>query len=459
MIPSSRVKKMHFIGVGGAGMSGIAEILVKNGFEVTGSDPADSGVIQHLKEVGVKVFQGHRAENVHDAELVVHSSAITMDNVEIEEAKKLRIPVIRRAEMLGELMRLKYTLAVCGTHGKTTTTSLLGHIWKECSKEPTIIVGGVVKNMGTGAVHGDSDVLIAEADEYDKSFLQMVPSMALITNIDEDHLECYGSMDNLEQAFIDFLNKVPFYGQVVACIDEEGVRKILPSIRKPVISYGFSAQAKYRIGKYSTDVNGCLFEVFCEETLLGEIQIPIPGKHNMKNALGSIALSLEEGLGFEEIKSALEGFGGVKRRFEHIASTPKFELYDDYAHHPTEVEATLAAARDNFPNKRVVVVFQPHLYSRTKACYGEFSDAFLNCDSLILCPVYGAREPVDPEVHSGLIGDLAHQKGHKDVHVLQEMKEVLPKLQEVQKQDDLILVMGAGPIWRLLVPIKEWGEE
>lgn len=459
MIPSSRVKKMHFIGVGGAGMSGIAEILVKNGFEVTGSDPAESSVIQHLKSQGVKVFDGHRAENVHEAELVVYSSAITMDNVEIEEAKKLRIPVIRRAEMLGELMRLKYTLAVCGTHGKTTTTSLLGHIWKECHREPTIIVGGVVKNMGTGAIHGDSDVLIAEADEYDKSFLSMVPSMALLTNIDEDHLECYGTMEDLELAFVDFLNKVPFYGQVVACIDEDGVRKILPLIRKPVISYGFSAQAKYRIGKFRTEISGCQFEVFNDGDLLGEVHIPIPGIHNMKNALGAIALSVEEGIPFEDISKALAEFGGVKRRFEHIASTPKFELYDDYAHHPTEVKATLAAARDNFPNKRVLVVFQPHLYSRTKACYEEFSDAFLNCDTLILCPVYGAREPHDPEVHSGLIGDLAHQKGHRDVHVLNEMKEVLPKLQEVQKQDDLILVMGAGPVWRLLVPIKEWGME
>jgi UDP-N-acetylmuramate--alanine ligase len=458
MIPSSRIKKMHFIGVGGAGMSGIAEILIKSGFEVTGSDPAESSVIQYLKGVGVKVYQGHDAKNVQDVDLVVYSSAINMDNPEIREAKKLRIPVIRRAEMLGELMRLKYTLAVCGTHGKTTTTSLLGHIWKDAGREPTIIVGGVVKNMGTGAVHGDSDVLIAEADEYDKSFLKMVPSMALITNIDEDHLECYGSMENLELAFIDFLNKVPFYGQIVACIDEEGVRKVLPEIRKPVISYGFSAQAKYRVGYYDADLDGCTFEVFREENLLGEINIPIPGKHNVKNALGAIALSLEEGLTFEEIRVALKSFGGVKRRFEHIASTPKFELYDDYAHHPTEVEATLAAARDNFQNKRVVIVFQPHLYSRTKACYQEFSDAFLNCDSLILCPVYGAREPFDPGVHSGLIGDLAHQKGHKDVHVLKEMKDVLPKLQEVQKQDDLILVMGAGPVWRLLNPIKEWGE-
>lgn len=459
MIPSSRIKKMHFIGVGGAGMSGIAEILVKNGFEVTGSDPAESEVIDHLRNAGVRVFNGHRADNVHNSELVVYSSAVPQDNVEMEEARKLRIPTIRRAEMLGELMRLKYTLAVCGTHGKTTTTSLLGHIWKECHKKPTIIVGGVVKNLGTGAIHGDSDVLIAEADEYDKSFLQMVPSMALLTNVDADHLECYGTMENLEQAFTDFLNKVPFYGQVVACIDDVGVRKILPTIVKPLITYGFAAQANYRVGHVDARHGLSKFEVFHENQLLGIIELGLPGNHNISNALGALALSIEEGLSFNQIKAALKSFSGVKRRFEHIADTPKFLLYDDYAHHPTEVKATLQAARDNFPEKRIVVVFQPHLYSRTKNCYQEFSDVFLNCDSLILCPIFGAREPIDLEVSSALIGDLAHQKGHKDLHMIDDVKAALAKYQEIQTREDLVLIMGAGPIWKLIQPFKQWGEE
>lgn len=395
LIPSSRVKRLHFVGIGGAGMSGIAEVLFENGFVVTGSDTGDGPSIEYLKELGIPIFPSHEAKNVENADLLVYSSAVQMDNPEIVEAKSRRIPVIRRAEMLGELMRLKYTLAVSGTHGKTTTTSMLGSIWEAAGEDPTVIVGGVVKGKGSGAKVGRGRYLIAESDEFDRSFLSMMPSSAIITNIDREHLDTYGTLDAIKDAFVAFANKVPFYGQVVVCIDNPNIQSVLTRFTKPVVTYGFSRQAMYRAENVRVEQGVSHFDVLKNNQLLGEFSIRIPGKHNVLNATATIALSHEENIPLEIVRRALSEFTGVKRRFEWIGEAAGVMVYDDYAHHPTETAATLQGARDTFPDKRIVVVFQPHLYTRTRDQYETFAEVFANCDELLTLEIYKAREKPD----------------------------------------------------------------
>ncbi|MGL1901742.1 MAG: UDP-N-acetylmuramate--L-alanine ligase [Fibrobacterales bacterium] len=449
MIPSSRIKKLHFVGIGGAGMSGIAEVLHENGFNITGSDMNTGPVIEYLKNKGMTIAIGHSVENIIDADIVVRSSAISHDNIEIAAAIEQNIPVIRRAEMLGELMRLKYTLAVAGTHGKTTTTSMVGAIWNEAKLDPTIIVGGVVKSLGTGAQYGAGDALIAEADEYDKSFLQMVPSMALITNVDEDHLDCYADMDEIKSAFIQFANKVPFYGQAIVCIDDLGIQEIIPSIVKPVVTYGFSKQADYRVDSVERDGFITHFSVVAFGENLGSIELQIPGSHNVNNAMGAIALAHEEGIPFEVIQSGIKNFSGVKRRFERVGSVNGCPIYDDYAHHPTEVAATLRAAKEHFYDKRVVVVFQPHLYSRTLDHYEAFASAFVDSDTVIVTDIYGAREKPIEGVTSQLIIGACKKLGHKDVRALSDFEEITNILKNELNGTDVVLVMGAGTVWKI----------
>ena len=318
LIPSNRVKRLHFVGIGGAGMSGIAEVLHENGFVVTGSDTGDGPAIQYLKDLGLEIFPTHDAKNVENADLLVYSSAVKMDNPEIVEAKARRIPVIRRAEMLGELMRLKYTLAVSGTHGKTTTTSMLGAIWEAAGEDPTVIVGGVVKGKGSGAKVGRGRYLIAESDEFDRSFLSMMPSSAIITNIDREHLDTYGTLDAIKDAFVAFANKVPFYGQVVVCIDNPNIQSVLTRFTKPVVTYGFSRQAMYRADNVRSENGISYFEVFKNNESIGEFSLRIPGKHNVLNATSTIALSNEEHIPLDVVRKALGQFTGVKRRFELV---------------------------------------------------------------------------------------------------------------------------------------------
>ncbi len=449
MIPSSRIKKLHFVGIGGAGMSGIAEVLHENGFFITGSDMNQGPVIDYLQSKGMEVHIGHAPENIADADIVVRSSAISLENIEIKAAIEKNIPVVRRAEMLGELMRLKYTIAVAGTHGKTTTTSMVGAIWNEALLDPTIIVGGIVKNLGTGAQHGMGEALIAEADEYDKSFLQMVPSMALITNVDEDHLDCYEDLDEIKSAFTQFANKVPFYGQVIVCIDDLGIQDIIPGIVKPVVSYGFSNQADYRVDAVEREGFITRFDVIAFGENIGRIELHIPGRHNVNNAMGAIALAIEEGISIEVVQRALKQFGGVKRRFENVGSLNGCPIYDDYAHHPTEVTATLNAAKDHFPNKRVVVVFQPHLYSRTQDHYETFASAFVNSDILVLTDIYGAREQPIEGVDSNLIAGVCKKLGHKDVRLVPAFDDIKEMMEKELSEEDVLLVMGAGNVWRL----------
>jgi len=449
MIPSNRIHKLHFIGIGGAGMSGIAEVLHQNGFTITGSDMADSSVVQYLRDLGIAIMLGHAGINVEGADLVVYSSAVQKDNPEMVEAARRKIPVIRRAEMLGELMRLKYTLAIAGTHGKTTTTSMVGQIFELADKDPTVIVGGVVKGRGTGAKIGKGEYLIAESDEFDRSFLEMMPTSAIITNIDADHLDCYADLAEIKDAFVQFANKVPFYGQVIVCMDDEGVQDVLCRFKKPVVTYGFNRQADYQVANLKFDGGLPQFDVLAKGKLLGSFALKLPGRHNVLNATAAIALATEENISVNIIRDALVQFSGVKRRFEFIGEADSVLIYDDYAHHPTEVRATLQGIRESFPERRVVVVFQPHLYSRTLDHYESFGAEFMNSDVLLVLDVYGAREKPVEGVTGALVSDAADRRGHRNARFIPSKDAALETVIKERRTGDLVVLMGAGDVWKM----------
>ncbi|MBR2211356.1 MAG: UDP-N-acetylmuramate--L-alanine ligase [Fibrobacter sp.] len=450
-----RVRRLHMVGIGGAGMSGIAEVLHENGFVVTGSDMGEGSVIDYLKHLGIRVDSKHEAKNVEDADLVIYSSAIPYDNPELVEARARRIPVIRRAEMLGELMRMKYTLAIAGTHGKTTTTSIVGEIWEEAGLDPTIIVGGVVKGKGSGAKVGKGDYLIAESDEFDRSFLSMMPSSAIVTNIDADHLDTYENIDEIKEAFVQFVNKIPFYGQAILCIDDPNVQQIYSKVRKPVITYGFSRQAKYHIDNLRFEKGFPHFEIFNDGVSLGEFQLQIPGRHNVLNATAAVALAMEEGIDVEVARRAVAAFEGVQRRFELIGEKNDILVFDDYAHHPTEATATLQGFRDAFPERRVIVAFQPHLFSRTRDQHDAFGSAFANCDVLLCTDIYPARERPIEGVTGALVSDSALAFGHRNARFVGDQQNLLPILKEELRPGDVVVLMGAGNIWKLGQKILE----
>ena len=450
-----RVRRLHLVGIGGAGMSGIAEVLHENGFVVTGSDMGEGAVIDYLKHLGIRVDNKHEAKNVADADLVIYSSAIPYDNPELVEARARRIPVIRRAEMLGELMRMKYTLAIAGTHGKTTTTSIVGEIWEEAGLDPTIIVGGVVKGKGSGAKVGKGDYLIAESDEFDRSFLSMMPSSAIVTNIDADHLDTYENIDEIKEAFVQFINKIPFYGQAILCIDDSNVQQIYSKVRKPVITYGFSRQAKYRIDNLRFEKGFPHFEIFNDKKSLGEFQLQIPGRHNVLNATAAVALAMEEGISADVARKAVAAFEGVQRRFELIGEKNDILVFDDYAHHPTEATATLQGFREAFPDRRVLVAFQPHLFSRTRDQHEAFGSAFANCDVLLCTDIYPARERPIEGVTGALVSDSALAFGHRNARFVGDQANLLPILKEELRPGDVVVLMGAGNIWKLGEKILE----
>ena len=450
-----RVRRLHLVGIGGAGMSGIAEVLHENGFVVTGSDMGEGQVIDYLKHLGIRVDNKHEAKNVAEADLVVYSSAIPYDNPELVEARARRIPVIRRAEMLGELMRMKYTLAIAGTHGKTTTTSIVGEIWEEAGLDPTIIVGGVVKGKGSGAKVGKGDYLIAESDEFDRSFLSMMPSSAIVTNIDADHLDTYENIDEIKDAFVQFVNKIPFYGQAILCIDDPNVQQIYSKVRKPVITYGFSRQAKYRIDNLRFEKGFPVFEILNDGKSLGEFRLQIPGRHNVLNATAAVALAMEEGISADVARRATAAFEGVQRRFELIGEKNGILVFDDYAHHPTEATATLQGFREAFPERRVIVAFQPHLFSRTRDQHDAFGSAFANCDVLLCTDIYPARERPIEGVTGSLVSDSALAFGHRNARFVGDQMNLLPILKEELKPGDVVVLMGAGNIWKLGQKILE----
>lgn len=444
-----RVRRLHFVGIGGAGMSGIAEVLHENGFVVSGSDMGEGQVIDYLKNLGIRVDAKHDAKNVEGCDLVVYSSAIPYDNPELVEARNRRIPIIRRAEMLGELMRMKYTLSIAGTHGKTTTTSIVGQIWEEAGLDPTIIVGGVVKGKGSGAKVGKGDYLIAESDEFDRSFLSMMPSSAIITNIDADHLDTYENIEEIKDAFVQFANKIPFYGQVIVCLDDPNVQQVLSRFKKPVITYGFTRQAMYRVDSLRFEKGFPTFEIIKNGESLGEFHLQIPGRHNVLNATAAVALAVEEGISADIARKACADFEGVKRRFEFIGEKNGVMVFDDYAHHPTESAATLMGFREAFPDKRIIVAFQPHLFTRTRDQHEAFGSAFAHCDVLLATDIYPAREKPIEGVTGALISNSATDRGHRDARFIGDQMNLLPLLKNELKPGDVVVLMGAGNIWKL----------
>ncbi len=445
----SSIKKLHFVGIGGIGMSGIAEILIDQGFKIVGSDKAASDNTERLQSLGTKLYIGHDAKNVEpDVDVLVYSSAVASDNPEIVEAQKRKIPVIRRAEMLAEVMRLKYGIGIAGTHGKTTTTSMVSLVLMEGGIDPTVIVGGRLHGLaGSNARLGKGEFIVVEADEFDRSFLSITPTIAVLTTLETDHLDTYRDLDDIKGAFIQFASKVPFYGSVVLCLDEPALQDIMPKIKKKITTYGLNGQADLQAVDIVHRQNTSTFLVLQANKELGEVKIQIPGKHNVQNALGAIAVGLELKVPFEKIKTGVEKFSGVFRRWEVKAEVDGITIVDDYAHHPTEIKATLAGAKSGW-RRRVVCVFQPHLYSRTRDFYEDFGRAFFNADVLILTDVYPAREEPIQGVSGELIANAAKSLGHKNVHYVPDKKDIPDFLTKVKKPGDIIITMGAGDIWR-----------
>ena len=442
---------LHFIGIGGAGMSGIAEVLSEYDLRVQGSDLHLTETTARLQRRGIKVFEGHSAEHLQGADLVVVSSAVPADNAELAEARRRGMPVVPRAEMLAELMRLKYGIAVAGTHGKTTTTSLVGTLLTEAGLDPTVIVGGRLRVSGTGARLGKSEYLVCEADEFDRSFLRLQPIVAVITSIDRDHLDTYADLDAILAAFTTFARKIPFFGQVIVCVDDPGVQRILPQLTDHrVTTYGLSPQADLAAAAVESGVAGSRFlAVHHQLGELGRVEIPLPGEHNVQNALAAVAVGLAMELEFGVIAAGLASFSGVHRRFERLGSWRGAAVVDDYAHHPTEVAATLAAARQAFPGGRVHAVFQPHLYSRTRDLVAEFGSSLLAADHAWVTDVYGSREEPIPGVSGRLVSEAARERGHRHVEFCPEWDRIVSGLARDVSPGDVILTLGAGDIYRL----------
>ncbi|MCC6549789.1 MAG: UDP-N-acetylmuramate--L-alanine ligase [Ignavibacteriaceae bacterium] len=441
------IKKIHFVGIGGIGMSGMAEILLNQGFIISGSDRALTEITYRLESLGMKIYEGHRTENVEEIDVLVYSSAVTEDNPEVAEARRRKIPVIKRAEMLAECMRMKYGIGIAGTHGKTTTTSMTGIVLTEGGIDPTIIVGGKLSGLGgTNARLGNGEYIVVEADEFDRTFLRLTPTIAAITTLEKEHLDTYKDLEDIKAAFIEFANKVPFYGFVVLCLDEPALQEIIPQINKKVYTYGLTAQADLRAVNIVHSANKSEFTVKFLGNDLGRIELKIPGVHNVKNSLVAVCIALELGIPFETIKRALEKFTGVYRRFE-VKYDGEIMVVDDYAHHPTETSATLSGVRSGW-DRRLVAVFQPHLYSRTRDFYEEFGRSFLNSDVFICTDVYPAREEPIEGVTGELIADAARKFGHKNVIYLQDKKTVPTLLKEITLSGDIVVTMGAGDIWK-----------
>ncbi len=446
-----KIRSLHFVGIGGTGMCGMAEVLFNLGYRVTGSDLAPSEATDRLIKLGIPVAFGHKRENIFGANVLVVSSAVKEDNPEVAAARKDKIPVIRRAEMLGELMRMKFGIAVSGTHGKTTTTSMIGQILSSAGLDPTIVVGGRVVNLDTHAKLGQGEFMVAEADEYDRSFLMLSPHIAVATNLEADHLDYYKNLDEIKEAFVQFLNRVPFYGTIILCADEPNLRLIEPLLTRPVLRYGLTCPAK-DCDFWGEDIRmEGLVTRFVIKTKLGEkqqIELHIPGVHNVKNALATAAVGREIGMGWDKIAAGLAEFRGVRRRFEIKGKGRGVIVVDDYAHHPTEIETTIRAARAAFPKNRLIAVFQPHLFSRTRDFALEFAVALSHADRAVLTEIYPSREQPIPGVTSALILEGFEKVGYKNFDFISRWEDVPEVLLPRLKEGDLVITLGAGSIYR-----------
>ncbi len=442
-----KIDKIHFVGIGGIGMSGIAEVLLNLGYKVSGSDLRRSEITERLATLGGEIFYGHLRENVVGADVVVISSAVKNDNPEVQEARENLVPVIPRAEMLAELMRMKYGIAIAGTHGKTTTTSMVATLLGFAGIDPTIVIGGRLNSLGSNARLGQGKFLVAEADESDGSFLKLSPTIAVVTNIDADHLDFYSGIEEIKDTFVEFINKVPFYGLAVLCIDNDNVADIIPQVNKRFMTYGLSAQADIRACDIKLEGLNTSFVTQFRGERLGEISFKMPGAHNVLNALAAIGVALELNVSFSVIQEGFRDFGGVGRRFQVKGEVNDIMVVDDYGHHPTEIRATLAAATAGW-DRRLVVVFQPHRYTRTKELYDEFVKAFHDAEVLILTDIYPAGEEPIEGVTAEALARSVRQHGQKDVTHISDQEELVGHLLEILKPGDILLTLGAGNIWQ-----------
>jgi len=443
-----KTKHTHFIGIGGIGMSGIAELLINLGYSVSGSDLKDTAVTRRLAALGGHIYKGHRRENVEGADVVIYSSAVGLDNPEIIEAKDRYIPVIPRAEMLAELMRLKYGIAVAGAHGKTTTTSMIASILTSGNLDPTVIIGGRLDIWGgSNAKLGQGDILVAEADESDGSFLALSPTISVVTNIDQEHMDYYEDMDAIRETFVNFINKIPFYGTAMLCLDNEEIQGIIPRLKKKYLTYGMNSQADLKANEIEKEKLGVSFEVVFHKQSLGRITVGLPGEHNVLNALAATAVGLELDLDIHVIREGLKSLGGLARRFQIKGEKKNIIVLDDYGHHPTEILATLKTVKEGWPEKRVIVVFQPHRYTRTKELHDRFVISFNEADVLIVTSIYPAGENEIPGVTGEWLAQEIKEHGHKEVLFRRREKDILSALKSHAEAGDVVITIGAGNVF------------
>ena len=440
---------IHFVGIGGIGMSGIAELLLNLGYKVSGSDIQSSDITENLKTLGGIIYDGHSDTHISGADVVVTSSAVDASNPEVRAAEQASIPVIPRAEMLAELMRLKYSVAIAGAHGKTSTTSIVASVLAEGGLDPTVVIGGKLKSIGTNAVLGQGDYIVAEADESDGSFLKFSPTIAVVTNIDREHLDFYADLDEIKDVFLEFLDRIPFYGLAVLCLDNEAIQDIIPRIKKRYTTYGMNSQADFQIRDVEFKDQRSHFSLYHDGERLGVIKLNLPGIHNVYNATASIAVAMELDIAFHHIKEALETADGVQRRLEIKGEKNGITVIDDYGHHPTEIKTTLQALEENWPDRRKVVVFQPHRYTRTRALFDDFTRAFYQSDLLMVLPIYSAGEKVIEEVTSAMLCEGINAHGHKEVLCVEDFKQAVTHLKKITISGDILLTLGAGDVWKV----------
>ncbi|MDD3627030.1 MAG: UDP-N-acetylmuramate--L-alanine ligase [bacterium] len=442
------IKKIHMVGIGGSGMCGIAEILHNLGFDVRGSDLSESETISHLRKLGIKIFNGHSEQNLGDAEVVVKSTAVPESNPEVAEAKRRKIPVIRRAEMLGELMRLKEGIAIAGTHGKTTTTSMIATIFHYAGMDPTVIIGGRLELFGSHAKLGKSEFLVAEADESDGSFLTLYPAIGIITNIDNDHLDFYGSFENIKDAFVNFANKIPFYGFACVCLDDPHIQEVLPKLTKTYITYGIDNNADFMARDIVVNTEKTEYNLFRKNKLIGPVRLSVPGKATVLNSLAAAGTAMEMGIEYKVFAEAISKYKGLHRRMEFMGEMNGAMIFNDYGHHPTEIKTTLQTFKTVKQN-RLITVFQPHRYSRTKLLLEEFGKAFFNTDRLIVTDIYPAGEEEIPGINGKLVADTIKQFGVTSVNYIPDKNEIVSILKKEMEQGDIILFLGAGDVWKI----------
>ena len=450
MKPLGKVRHIHFVGVGGIGMSGIAELLLNLGYKVSGSDIKDSQVTKRIASLGGRVFYDHQPENIEGADVVVYSSAVPLDNPEIVEAREKYLPVIPRAEMLAEFMRLKYGVAVAGAHGKTTTTCMIASILTAGGLDPTVVIGGRLDIWGgSNAKLGQGDILVAESDESDGSFMALSPTIAVVTNIDLEHVDHYGDMDGIRSAFVNFINKIPFYGTAIVCLDNMEIQNIIPQLTKRHITYGMTSQADIRARDIIKDKLNMDFEVINQGVPLGRVNVGMPGNHSVLNALAAISVALELDMSMDDIRKGLSNLGGLERRFQIKGEREGILVIDDYGHHPTEITATLETAKECWPENRLVVIFQAHRYSRTKSLYDRFVICFNQADVLIVAPIYSAGEKPIQGVDADWLYRGIKEHGHKEVYLGGSQDDILSFLSVIVKPGDRVITLGAGNIHRI----------